>query len=248
VTGQLGVVLGRFRDLPGFEASGVVGAGDNLALRELSDYFTRIGFRRFTVYYNDQFDAAALEAPSPLQENLVLLGGPDANSVTREVLTRLDLGIEFLEVSRPMLNKLRGGRGDHAPRLWNRAAPHRRAAREWRVPVIRDRTDGRLHGPILDGDAIRGDCGIVIRCGNPFNETREVVILCGSYGYGTWGAVRFLQSSDFLRGLPRRVRAFECLLSVDITGERPQGVRVVLFRPLVDYLAVGSVTVPRIIE
>lgn len=248
---QLSVVLGRFRDLPGFEASGVVGAGDNQALHELSDYFVRIGFKRFTVFYNDQFNGAGPGGGSPLQGNLVLLGGPDANSVTREVLTRLTLGIEFVEISRTLLDRVIAGDTYLTPRPatgWYRSTRRRRTPAEWRVPVFLDRTDERLHGPVLVGDDIRTDCGVVIRCRNPFNPAKEVVILCGSYGYGTWGAVRFVQSFDFLRSLPRGTRALECLLAIDVTHEMPQGARVQFLRPLDHHLSSEPVPVPRIIE
>jgi hypothetical protein len=252
IAGRMSVVLGRFRGLPGFEASGIVGAGDNLALRDLCDHFLRIGFKRFTVFYNDQFDGPQPKTESPLRENLVLLGGPDANSVTREVLSRLRLGIEFLEVPRPALESLlsrpqatdlRSGRGRYRSRWW-----HARREREWRVPVFRDRQGDAIHGPVLVGDSIRTDCGVVIRCPNPFNPARTVVILCGSYGYGTWGAVRLIQSAEFLGALPRPETSLECLLKVEVTHDMPQGLHVEFVRPVEPSSVIESVQVPRIVE
>ncbi|MDQ1287722.1 MAG: hypothetical protein QG622_1287 [Actinomycetota bacterium] len=254
ISNRVSIVLGRFRDLPGFEASGVVGAGDNLALRDLADYFGRIGFTRYTVYYNDQFGGTEPSTTSPLHGNLVLLGGPDANSVTREVLSRLDLGFEFLEVSRSTLDRLRRPEAPRPPRRggpWSRTVARPGSAAGWRVPVFRDRVDGRIYGPVLHGDDIRTDCGVVIRCRNPFNPAKEAIIICGSYGYGTWGAVRYLQSPEFLRKMPRRrrgSRAMECLLSVDIAGERPAGMTPLIIRPLEHHQATERVQVPRVIE
>jgi hypothetical protein len=251
MAGQLSVVLGRFRDLPGFEASGVVGAGDNLALRDLSDYFGRIGFKRFTVFYNDQFDGPDSSAESPLRGNLVLLGGPDANSVTREVLSRVHLGVEFLEVSRDLLTAVRAdGRLPLAAPADARTAAwwRRRPAAGWRIPVVLDREHGRVHGPVLVGEEIRTDCGVVIRCPNPFNPAREVVIICGSYGYGTWGAVRYIQTADFLRALPAGSRAVECLLSVEVTHDMPQGVHVEVLRGSAAAVLPRPATVPRVIR
>jgi hypothetical protein len=251
MAGRLTIVLGRFRGLPRFEASGVVGAGDNLALRDLSDYFSKIGFRRYTVFYNDQFDHPESMSESPLQGNLVLLGGPDANSVTREVLSRLHLGVEFVEVSPVVLAQVRGARplprgapasGRH-PARWRR-----RKGNAWRVPVFLDRHTERVHGPVFAGDDLRADCGVVLRCPNPFNPSKEVLILCGSYGYGTWGAVRFVQSTAFLRGLPADASAIECLLTVEVSHDMPQGVQVeFLRRATVEPLAV-PLPVPRIVE
>src|SRR3954453_3507405 len=69
MSGRMSVVLGRFRDLEGFEASGVVGAGDNLALKDLADHFATIGFKRFAVYYNDQLGWSDVVEESPLRGN-----------------------------------------------------------------------------------------------------------------------------------------------------------------------------------
>jgi hypothetical protein len=85
----MALVLGRFRAFSDFEPSGLVGAGDNIALRNLTNYFAQIGFKRYTVYYNDQIGWTHTAEASPLKANLVLLGGPDANTITRQVLERI---------------------------------------------------------------------------------------------------------------------------------------------------------------
>jgi hypothetical protein len=258
--GELTVVLGRFRDLPDFEASGVVGAGDNIALSSLTGYFSRIGFRRFTVYYNDQLGWSELTETSPLRKNLILIGGPDANSLTRAVLQRLALGIEFLEVTARYLEEC----GDELPR---REAPgevaaqparpgwpsgsHRlgpAAAAGWRIPVFRDLDGGRIHAPIMEGTEVHRDCGVVIRTRNPFDLEKEVLILCGCYGYGTWGAAEFIQSAEFLRRVPRYSRYLECVMSVDVLREAPQQVEVEVLRSLVTARLSDPISVPRIVE
>jgi hypothetical protein len=256
------VVLGRFRELPGFEASGVVGAGDNIALKDLADYFTRIGFKRFTVLYNDQFGWSDTVRSSPMQGNLILLGGPDANRLTREVLERITLGIEFLEVSPDYLQNSRNGvavSSGPAPSLarrvgsvWPLSRWGRASRPEWRVPVFLDKVEDTLHGPVMSAKEIRSDCGVLIRCPNPFNTAREVMIFCGSYGYGTWAAVQFSQSKEFLERVPKRVRFIECVLTVDVVREMPQNIQVALLRPLDEAtLALASqayLRVPRIVS
>jgi hypothetical protein len=254
---HMSVVLGRFRGLPGFEASGVVGAGDNIALKDLSDYFARIGFKRFTVFYNDQFGWTDTTRVAPLRGNLILLGGPDANTLTRDVLERLPLGIEFLEVEADRLEQFRHGSVTSnsvpaRPRGWTRLVRWGRArtGRDWRVPVILDLAGDKVHAPVLDGDVIRSDCGVLIRCPNPFNKHKEVMIFCGSYGYGTWAAVQFAQTREFLERVPRNTRAIECILSVDVVREMPQAIRVELLRPVADSHRTpdAPVIVPRILE
>src|SRR5690349_10508231 len=96
--------------MPDFEPSGVVGAGDNIALKELSDYLSQIGFKRFSVSYHDESGWSSGSATMPLTGNLILLGGPDANSLTKEVLGRVSLGIEFYEISSEHLQAIRQGK------------------------------------------------------------------------------------------------------------------------------------------
>jgi len=256
MSGRMSVVIGRFRDLEGFEASGVVGAGDNLALKDLADHFAAIGFKRFAVYYNDQLGWGDEADASPLDGNLILLGGPDANSLTREVLERLTLGIEFLEVSPGRLDRIRRGggslepaagtrrRGIAGPRSWRPGARRR----PWRIPVIYDQTADVLYGPVLHDGAIRADCGVLIRSANPFNPTTEVMIFCGSYGYGTWAAVRFARSKLFLSMVPKNSRGIECVLSMDVLRDMPGRPRVEVLRALGEQDPTVRHVVPRVIE
>jgi hypothetical protein len=240
------VVVGSFRDLPGFEASGIIGLGDNIALNNLEQYFFGIGFKRFDIQYSSHMEWAAVGDHSPLNGNLILLGGPDANLVTRLVLERVTLGIEFVEIPRDRLATTAGT--EPMPRPGRRR--RNRTAAPWRVPVVLDKESGRLHGPVLDQAGLRRDCGVVVRCPNPFNPRREVLIFCGSYGYGTWAAVRYAQTKEFLRTVPKRAHALECVLSVEVVADTPQGIRCEVLRSVSDPLSAGGpgVVVPRIVE
>jgi len=258
ITGRMSVVLGRFRGLNGFEASGVVGAGDNLALKDLADHFAAIGFKRFTVYYNDQLGWSDVVEESPLRGNLILLGGPDANSLTREVLERLTLGIEFLEVSAGGWERIRQG----GVSVGSVAAPPRRwsmmtgtAARwwvreesQWRGPVVYDPSADRVYGPVVRAGVIQSDCGIVIRCANPFNPASEVMIFCGSYGYGTWAAVQFARSKAFLERVPKHSGGIECVLTIDVLRDMPGLPTVEIMRPIGKQDPTTRVVVPRILD
>lgn len=245
------VVVGSFRSLPGFEASGVIGMGDNIARGVLERYFAGIGFKRFTVQYSDRMEWAEQGEHSGLRSNLVLLGGPDANVVTRLVLERVALGVEFLEIPREQLAGAPAVvRPTRVAFLVQRV--HRRRPPEgvpWRIPVFLDKESGRIHAPVLEDTTLRRDCGVIIRCRNPFNERREVIIFCGSYGYGTWGAVKYVQTREFLSSVPRGARSLECILSVEVVGASPQGVHREILR-LVDpaeSLGGQSAVVPRIV-
>jgi hypothetical protein len=231
------LVIGRFRGLQGFEASGVIGAGDALAMYNLNEYFKRIGFGSFNVSYNDQLGYGDAAGES-LRTDLILLGGPDANTLTYEVIKRLSLGIAFKEiyptdpdvlleprVFDPATADTSSIANNSKPALITRhilrligvvSSP------QWRIPVILDTNNQRLYQPLKDGEKILADCGVIIRAPNPFNPTKTVVILCGSYGYGTWAAVEYAQSRTFLSQVPHRSGAIECVFMVDVVRDTPQ--------------------------
>lgn len=130
------------------------------------------------------------------------------------------MGIEFLEISREHLVKPDDAAGKKAvTRLgWRLLGRRSRADAPWRIPVVLDKESRRLHAPVLGQTELCGDCGVVVRCPNPYNERREVIIFCGSNGYGTWAAVKYAQSREFLTSVPRHAKALECVLSVDVLG------------------------------
>src|SRR5215472_18863424 len=103
MSADLQFVLGGFGDLHGFEASGLVGRGDVLAMDELIAYFQRIGLGKPRMSYGDQLGRYDLSGES-LRTNMIIIGGPDANSLTRDMIDRMNLGIDFVEVR---IDKLR---------------------------------------------------------------------------------------------------------------------------------------------
>jgi len=82
-------VLGRFREFSRFEQSGLVGAGDTMALSEIRTHLAKLGTREFSVVYSDRIvDGDAVK------ENLVLVGGPDVNLITERTLEQLNLTLK----------------------------------------------------------------------------------------------------------------------------------------------------------
>ena len=220
MSSDLQLVLGGFGDLRDFEASGLVGAGDVLAMNELTSYFQKIGYGTPQISYSDQLMG------DELRTNMIILGGPDANSMTRLVLDRTKLGIELVKIPVDELDQASEARKQN-PQI---APPLGKGA----IPVIRDWAEQRgSPGPQdyyasvkVGGDMT--DYGVLIRISNPFEETKTVVILCGSHGYGTWAAVQFAQSGRFLSELqkiPRDAVSIECVLSVDVVRGSPQRLR-----------------------
>jgi hypothetical protein len=236
---EIQIVVSRFES-PSFpEPTGLVGGGDALALREISSYFSRIGFRRHKVVYVDE---PALDR----KNNLILLGGPDANAVTKDAL----------ELIEPRLRLIDPGPG--IPVEIHDLAP---AARQGDGDLA-DAISEQKYVPKADSDY-----GIIIRARNPFNPGRGLVIFAGAYGYGTWGGVNLVLTDDnFLRrcqeleteygnaihrrrwNFARRLSSrdsgspgnrldnesvqLECIFKVGVYDRRPYAHEIIALRPL----------------
>lgn len=103
--------------------------------------------------------------------HLVLLGGVDWNSVTRDVMRRVELPVR------------RVGRGDDSE------YGGFRVQRDGRSLLISPRLDARGH--LLE------DVAHFYRGMSPFNRKRTVTVCNGVYGRGTLGAVRALTDARF---------------------------------------------------
>jgi hypothetical protein len=77
------VVLSRFKTFSDFEPSGVIGAGDTRALQELTTYYNDIGLDAPLITYDGSLTG------DQLRNDLILLGGPDSNGITKLVLDKL---------------------------------------------------------------------------------------------------------------------------------------------------------------
>lgn len=85
------LVVGSHDNFDGYEASGLIGTGDALALAEFVSYFRQNKFENYEVV-----DARA-KGSSFLASNLILIGGPDANRTSFDFVhrTKNNLKIKF---------------------------------------------------------------------------------------------------------------------------------------------------------
>ncbi|MGW5717501.1 helix-turn-helix domain-containing protein [Amycolatopsis sp. NPDC003865] len=112
----------------------------------------------------------ALE-PDDYTSHLVLLGGVDFNSVTKDVIERVDLPVEQV------------GRADNAEHGGFR---------------VRENGRSKLIEPRLDAaEHLLEDVAHFYRGVSPFNRKRTVTVCNGMYGRGTLGAVRALTDGRF---------------------------------------------------
>jgi hypothetical protein len=196
--GGVNVLIGRFKDFASFEPSGLVGVGDSNAHSELRAYFNLLGFKGISTSYAD------LAAGEMLQTNLVLLGGPDANSVTREAVPKINSTFRF-------------GNPDH------------------RIIALYDSSAQRTLVPKWSADQYRivTDYAIIFVCANPFATGKHLLLVAGSFGYGTWAGGRFVASHHFVeKVLNVGGTSVECLIETDVVQDAPQDIRLLGIRPL----------------
>lgn len=192
------IVIGRFREFEQFEPSGFLGVGDAIALAELESFYERLGLPKPPVAYADRLSG------DQLKQNLILLGGPDANSVSEKVARRIEATLRF------------GEKAVHD------------------IYVV-DHSEGRVYSPsISSSSAAAGtDYGLVYKAKNPFSVDDAVLLIAGSFGYGTWAGVRYVTSDAFFHS-PAVGKAveFELLIETDVDLGVPQAIKQVAFRSL----------------
>jgi hypothetical protein len=238
LAGELQIVVSRFWPAGWRGPTGVAGGGDTLALRELGSYFSKIGSRFDAVYVD--------EAHLDRKMNLILLGGPDTNSVTRDALALI----------RPRVRIFDPGPGK-VMEIHDLAA----------VPALDQAVKGKR--PTVQkyrSQPDKIDYGIIICARNPFDPTNSLIIIAGAYRYGTWGGASLATEDWFLKtcqeldpkdsgvtakrvpryiGLPSgrlsellvrplkqsQWTQFECIFSVSIYNKRPHAPEIIALRP-----------------
>lgn len=215
VSGDQKIVLGRFTklvtewgelDLTKWEATGLVGMGDVHAATFVESFLDDLGVRKlgqtFAVVDHDQVSGDLSNT------NLICLGGPDVNRITRKILEK--------KVNNTFV-----------PGEWreNEISFYDTVHDKWYSPEADDGEDGRK--------IVTLDCGLIIRVPNPWNRSRAVLIVAGSFGYGTWAGVMLARSPGFLNDQRvTQARSIECLYETDVDQGVPQTPRIIDVRPI----------------
>jgi hypothetical protein len=183
------VVIAAFNTFKDSEPSGFIGLGDAVAWAELHTLLSSLTVTGLEVTYADRIRG------DQLQRNIILLGGPEGNSVTADAMRRLTLTLRFTH----------GGK-------------------------ISDSVTGDVYSPEISQDGeVERDLALIIRDRNPFAPDRELLIVGGSFGYGTWGGVRFLLRNSSQLQKPTHA---EQVVVCDVAYHTPQTTKLVLSREL----------------
>ncbi len=235
VSRDLALVLGDgFPDLPpSFEASGVVGQGDLLASTELIAHFSAMGLPKLSPVFADR-TVGGDPGGRGLRRNLVLLGGQDANTLTKACLLRLKCSyeLEWPQDSQNAASTLEVTSGVLQPSIVEASGE------EWRPPRLRptEYAEGttQVYEPVAADKKIVRDYGVIIRARNPFlfegRQDKRVVLIYGCYGFGTRAAVLFSMERAFLDLVKNTDEDIECIVSCDVIDREPHGLRHVFIR------------------
>jgi hypothetical protein len=137
-----------------------------------------------------------------LRTNLILLGGPDYNDITRKAISKIESNLKFGDPKR------------HEIAFFDALEDNRY------IP----RTSNESGEVVLD-------YGVIIRQANPFDLSKQLLLIAGSFGFGTWAGVRFVTSLEFLEHpLVSNGRPVEFLIETDVVLETPQAISPLVTR------------------
>jgi len=189
-------VLGSFHEFAKFEPSGFLGVGDAMALTELQAVLKPLGCEP-QITYADRIDGDARK------QNLIILGGPDANFLAKEI----------------------------APRVLQRLAFGDTALHE--VSLYDNETGQAYEPKLDAEGGVQQDFALIVAAQNPFDPDRRILLIAGAFGFGTWGGVRYLQRAVTagIDGLDTS-GTFERLVSVEVSKATPQLIERVVPPPL----------------
>jgi hypothetical protein len=196
VQGKLRVVTGRFtrtsKKLEVWEPAGLLGVGDAMAIADLRTFFGVMGLSDFEVSY------ASSETTVDLDTNLILLGGPDYNNITALAMKKIKSTFRFADTEQPY----------------------------HQIAITDEKTDSKTKGKLWDykekASGELTDYSLIIRRANPFYPDKQLLLVAGCSGYGTWAGIRFVTSVEFLElPLVSRGEPGEFLIKTKVMFEKP---------------------------
>lgn len=171
----------RFR---AWEASTLMGTGDALALGIIMGVLNNVGITNIDVVPTYNFSG------DRYQNNLILLGGPDANKLTREFYNKMETNLKF---GNPDINEI--------------------TLKDSKVGL----RYGPKYGK---NSRVIGDYGFAFKTENPYNPESQVILLAGCFGFGTCSAAQLFESSRLLNEINKSPNdEFEALVYSDVIND-----------------------------
>lgn len=139
-----------------------------------------------------------------LDTNLIVIGGPVANPLSHKILEKLKPCLTF---------------GYHDSDDFG----------------IYDVLEQKYYVPEQDEETqeVQKDYSVVIRAPNPFAPEKRILLIAGSFGFGTWAGVRFVSSPKFQdEALAQAEFPIECLIDADVVFGAPQTPSLLVLRKI----------------
>ena len=179
----------RFR---AWEASTLMGTGDALALGIIMGVLNNVGITDIDVVPTYNFSG------DRYQNNLILLGGPDANSLSREFYNKLNSNLKF---GNPDINEL---------------------------TLYDSKEKSKYLPKYGENGRVIGDFGFAFKTENPYNPDTNVILLAGCYGFGTCSAAQLFESNRLLGEINKSEKGgFEALVYSDVINDWVQKPKII---------------------
>jgi hypothetical protein len=208
LTSQTQIIVARFFGPIGpskfrHEQIGVIGCGTAAGVTELRVFLQTLCSKSLPLSYADTIEGDSLKT------HLILLGGPRSSSLMKETLDRI-------------------------PTTW------RFEKKPTGENILVDKKTGDIIEALIRDDPsspgreeVGTDYAVIISTNNPFAQEKRLLQVAGIHDYGTWAAMRFVLSQEFLRHpLVRKGKAVEALIEVDVLKGAPQHIGLIAFREL----------------
>lgn len=176
----------------------MMGTGDALALGKILGVLNRVGVKGIEVVPTYNFSG------DRYQNNLILIGGPDANEITRRVFERMSTNLKF---GNPDKNE---------------------------ISFRDSKSKTGYFSKYDSQNRVVGDYGLAFKTKNSFNPEATVIIVAGCFGFGTCAAAQVFENDNFIRQADSyQVNSeFELLVYSEVINDWVQSPKLIQYYPL----------------
>lgn len=182
------LVVGEHKNFDLYDSAGMLGTGDARALGEIQGWLLTQGIKKFRIIHAADFSAEDFKC------NLILIGGADANSISRTCLE-----------SSQGSTSLRFGNPDiHEVSIFGISQ----------------------YIPYYEDSRFIDYCALLF-LDSPFYSNRKILLICGSFGHGTWSGAICCSNSRNFKTFPTRRKNFEIVLKCEVRNNYPLNINII---------------------